>query len=115
MDQTMAAGTELPAQAVTGAEPTSAVTPEHKRSDPDLLAWKLAYTIPEAGLLIGLCRASVYKLIADGQLSTVNLAERAPRILREELQAFLQRKAAAVQARREAVAATLGTSARRWR
>ena len=88
---------------------------DNVRSDPQLLGSKLAYTIPEAGLLIGLCRASVYKLIADGQLSTVNLAERAPRILREELQAFLQRKAAAVQARREAVAATLGTSTGRWR
>ena len=71
------------------------------------LGSKLAYTIPEAGELLGLCRASVYKLIASGELSTVNLSERAPRILRQELEAFLQRKAAAATDRREMVAATL--------
>ncbi|HLG69771.1 MAG TPA: helix-turn-helix domain-containing protein [Chloroflexota bacterium] len=68
---------------------------------------KLAYTIPEAGELLGLCRASVYKLIASGELSTVNLSERAPRILRQELEEFLQRKANAARDRRAMVAATL--------
>ena len=112
MNQSTAEQTDQLADAAT--EPETAL-PQGKRGDLGLLSTKLAYTIPEAGLLIGLCRASVYKLIADGELSTVNLAERAPRILREELQAFLQRKAAAVQARREAVAASLRPSASRWR
>src|SRR5438105_1124177 len=62
---------------------------------------KLAYTIPEAGHLLGLCRASVYNLIAEGEITTVNLSRRAPRILREELVAFLQRKAVAAQTLQE--------------
>ena len=114
MNQSTAEQTHLP-EASPEPGPGDIAPCLHKHPDPGLLDSKLAYTIPEAGLLIGLCRASVYKLIADGQLSTVNLAERAPRILREELQAFLQRKAAAVQARRAAVAATLRPSAARWR
>ena len=69
---------------------------------------KLAYSIPEAGRLLGLCRASVYNLIAQGEIATVNLSRRAPRILREELVAFLQRKVAAAEAMDESVRMTMG-------
>jgi len=101
---------------VLGPQPaeTPAFSKGERSPDPCLISSKLAYTIPEAGQLLGLCRASIYKLIADGQLTTVNLSERAPRILRSELLGFLQRKAAAAQARQDAVRATLRPRSVRW-
>ena len=53
---------------------------------------KLAYTIVEVADLLGLCRATIYKLIGEGQLRTIYLSERAPRVLHEDVVAFLQRK-----------------------
>lgn len=69
---------------------------------------KLAYTIAEVGELLGLCRATVYKLIGDGQLRTIYLSERAPRVLHEEVVAFLQRKQDEAQERSEFIRSRLG-------
>ena len=68
-----------------------------------LIDSKLAFTIPEVGELLGFCRATIYKLIATGDLRTVNLSDRAPRVLRDELLRFLDRKASEAAAVEEGV------------
>ncbi|HLY66850.1 MAG TPA: helix-turn-helix domain-containing protein [Chloroflexota bacterium] len=69
---------------------------------------KLAYTIAEVGDLLGLCRATIYKLIGEGQLHTIYLSERAPRVLHEDVVGFLQRKREEAQERSQFIRSRLG-------
>lgn len=54
---------------------------------------KALFTIKEAGEHLALSRASVYRLIDDGQLVRVYPRQRAARITRESLAAHLERSA----------------------
>ena len=86
----------------------TATDPGRARPLPDA---KFAYTISEVGELLGFCRATIYKLIAAGELRTVNLSDRAPRVLRDELLGFLDRKAAEAAAVEEGVRRKFGLRA----
>ena len=86
----------------------TATEPDRARPLPDA---KFAYTISEVGELLGFCRATIYKLIAGGELRTVNLSDRAPRVLRDELLGFLDRKAAEAAAVEEGVRRKFGLRA----
>ena len=96
--------------AVARAEPTKAEVRESVTA-PALgvpAASKLAYTIAEVAELLGLCRATIYKLIGEGQLRTIYLSERAPRVLHEDVVAFLQRKRDEAVERSEFIRSRLG-------
>jgi len=53
---------------------------------------RLAYTLAEAATALGVCRATIYNLIARGDLSVIKIG-RATRILTSELNAYLARLA----------------------
>ena len=87
---------------------SEAVRAEPETQTRSLIDSKYAYTISEVGELLGFCRATIYKLIAAGELRTVNLSDRAPRVLRDELLRFLDRKAGEATAMENKVRRNLG-------
>lgn len=55
---------------------------------------RLAYTPAEAATALGVCRATIYNLVARGDLRVIKIG-RATRILTSELEAFMARLAVA--------------------
>lgn len=53
---------------------------------------RLLLRIPEAAEVLGISRSTMYKLIAAGDVPTVRIGERAVRVSRAALEAFVDRQ-----------------------